>query len=98
MIEFLKEFTGQFINEDLYPPEQLIFLALGFFFWILTYKEVIQGIRKYKIVEIPMVVVALDIAWEFNWAFILENDLGKAFAWGCAIWFFLDISFILSRS
>lgn len=73
-----------------YPPIQLLFFGLGFVFWALTYKEVLQGIRKYKIVEIPMIVAALDITWEFNWAFLLKNNLSFLFSIGCAVWFFMD--------
>lgn len=79
------------INLEAYPPIQLLFLGFGFIFWVLAYKEILQGVRKYKLVEIPMIVVAFDIAWEFNWAFLLENDLSPFFSYGCAIWFFMDI-------
>lgn len=79
------------VNLAEYPPTQLMFLGFGFIFWALAYYYVIKGIRKYKIVEIPMIVVALDIAWEFDWAFMLENDLSWIFSVGCAIWFFMDL-------
>jgi hypothetical protein len=79
-------------NHDIekFPPIQLMFFGLGFVFWALAYKEILQGVRRYKLVEIPMIVAALDITWEFNWAFLLKNGLGPIFSVGCAVWFFMD--------
>jgi len=91
MIEkFIKWFEAN-VNVADYPPSQLILLGFGFLFWVLAYYYIIKGVRKYKIVEIPMIVVALDIAWEFDWAFMLQNDLSWLFSVGCAIWFFMDV-------
>jgi hypothetical protein len=89
-METLYNLLDPYINFEKFPPHQLVFFGLGFVFWALTYKEILQGVRKYKIVEIPMVVAALDITWEFNWAFVLKNSLGLLFSFGCAVWFFLD--------
>ncbi|MBK6929729.1 MAG: hypothetical protein IPH12_02295 [Saprospirales bacterium] len=90
-METLYNLLDPYIDFHRYPPVQLVFLGFGFIFWVLAYKEILQGIRKYQLVEIPMIVVALDISWEFSWAFLLKNDLGLLFSFGCAIWFFLDI-------
>lgn len=89
--ELLSEWSGIWHHFPDFPPSQLIFLGFGFIFWVAAYYYILKGIRKWKIVEIPMVVVALDIAWEFDWAFLLESDLGLIFNFGCAIWFFMDI-------
>ena len=83
-------FTDLGINVAEYPPLEIILLGFGFIFWILAYYGILKGVRKYKIVEIPMLVVAMDIAWEFNWAFLLENNFGRIFSLGCAAWFFMD--------
>lgn len=79
------------INRIEYPPIQVTFLAIGFIFWIIAYREIIWGIIKYKIVEIPMIVAAMDIAWEFNWGFLLKNDFSWLFKYGCILWFLMDV-------
>ncbi len=78
------------INKTLYPPIQVVFLGFGFIFWFMAYKEILWGVHKYKIVEIPMIVAAMDISWEFSWGFILENDFGRLFNYGCILWFIMD--------
>lgn len=83
------EFFG--VNRASYPPIQVMFLAFGFVFWLMAYKEILWGVRKYKLVEIPMIVVTMDIAWEFNWGFLLENDFGSIFQYGCIAWFLMDL-------
>ncbi|MCB0664029.1 MAG: hypothetical protein KDC24_14885 [Saprospiraceae bacterium] len=89
--ELLNEWSGVWHHFPDYPPSQLILLGTGFILWVAAYYFIIKGVRKWKIVEIPMVVVALDIGWEFDWAFLLKSDLGLIFNIGCAVWFFMDI-------
>lgn len=89
IIQFLYEIFG--VNEALYPPIQVLFLALGFIFWAMAYYEVLWGIHKFKIVEIPIIVAAMDLSWEFCWGFLLDNDFGWIFRAGCIFWFFLDL-------
>ncbi len=92
-MEFLYHFFYETcgISYQNYPPTQLFFLALGFIFWVMAYREVLVGIHKYKIVEIPIIVCAMDLSWEFNYAFLLPNDFGNLFTYGCIAWFFLDL-------
>lgn len=85
----LYDFFG--VNMANYPPVQVFFLGLGFIFWAAAYKEVLVGTHKFKIVEIPIIVCAMDISWEFCWGFLLENDYGPMFKYGCMAWFFLDL-------
>ena len=74
-----------------YPPLHVLLLGFGFIFWVMAYKEVITGVIKNKMVEIPIIVCAMDISWEFLWAFFLENDFGILFTIGCTVWFFMDV-------
>ncbi len=78
------------INLGDYPPIQVFFLTLGTFFWIVVYRDTILNMRRYKLVEIPMIVAALDLSWEFCWGFLLENDYAPFFKWACIVWFFMD--------
>ena len=88
IIELFYEIFG--INRTLYPPIQVFFLSWGFVFWAIVYKEILWGIHKFKIVEVPVIVCAMDISWEFCWGFLLKNDFGSIFKIGCIVWFFMD--------
>jgi hypothetical protein len=92
-MEFLYRFFYEIcgVSYANYPPIQLSFLAFGFIFWAMAYWEVLVGTHKYKIVEIPIIVCAMDLTWEFCYGFILPNDFGVLFKYGCIAWFFLDL-------
>lgn len=79
------------INLASYPLHEVLFLAVGFIGWAIAYHDVLKNIHRYKIVEIPIIVAALDIGWEFGYAFLLDNDFGPLFTWGCVLWFFMDL-------
>jgi hypothetical protein len=79
------------INTTEYPPIQVLFLGFGFIFWAAAYKEILWGIRQFQIVEVPMVVAAMDLSWEFCWGFLLQNDFSPLFKWGCIVWFFMNL-------
>jgi len=78
-------------NLNLY---QMILFSIGSVFWLLTYITYIKHIRKNKFVEIPLIVVALNIAWEFIWSFpfgsSVSNYLGTGLQVGYSLWFFFD--------
>lgn len=79
------------INVAKYPPFVVLMFALGFIFWIIVYREVLKNSRRYQLIEIPFIVAALDIGWEFGWAFLLQNDFGPLFRLGTLMWFILDV-------
>ena len=87
MLEFTEILQIDFSK---YPPIQVLLLGLGFLFWAVVYIETIRGIKRNNLVEIPIIVCAMDISWEFSWAFLLDNDFGILFTIGCTIWFFLN--------
>lgn len=67
---------------------------IGCVFWLFTYLTYINHIRKKKFVEIPLIVVALNIAWEFIWSFpfgaSVGEYLGSGLQIGYGLWFFFD--------
>jgi hypothetical protein len=78
-------------NFNEYNGFDLILLGSGFIFWGMAYYHIIRNGFKYKFNEMPMIVAAGNIAWEFSWSFIFHGDLGRLFLWGCMIWFFMDL-------
>ncbi|MFL5754110.1 MAG: hypothetical protein ACJ76F_11930 [Bacteroidia bacterium] len=67
-----------------------VFFATGCLLWVFTYVIVIRNIVKMKFVEIPIVAVCANFAWEFLWSFVFRTDMGELYIWGYRIWFFLD--------
>jgi hypothetical protein len=64
--------------------------AIGCLLWVFTYFIVIRNIVKKQFVEIPIVAVCANFAWEFLWSFFFRTDMGEIYVWGYRIWFFLD--------
>lgn len=70
-------------------------LEHGLFFsgcvmWVITYLIVIKSIRSKRFIEIPLIAVCANFAWEFLWSFIFETNMGELYVWGYRLWFFLD--------
>ena len=78
------------INLADYTVTQHIFFALGCLLWVFTYIIVIRGIRKNDFIDIPLIAVTANFAWEFLWSFVFITDMGSLYMWGYRIWFFLD--------
>ena len=67
-----------------------VFFATGCLLWVFTYIIVIRGIIKNKFVEIPLVAICANFAWEFLWSFVFKTNMGELYVWGYRIWFALD--------
>lgn len=78
------------INLTDYTVAQHIFFALGCLLWVFTYIIVIRGIKKNDFIDIPLIAVTANFAWEFLWSFVFITDMGSLYMWGYRIWFFLD--------
>lgn len=81
---------NRIINLTDYTILQHVFFALGCLLWVVTYIIVISAIRRKQFVEIPVVAVSANFAWEFLWSFFFITDMGLLYVWGYRIWFFLD--------
>lgn len=69
--------------------EHLLF-AVGCLMWVFVYFIVIHNFRKKQFVEIPMIAICANFAWEFLWSWVYMTDMGSLYVWGYRIWFFLD--------
>lgn len=73
---------------------QMILFGIGCVFWLITYIIYIRNIKTKQFVEIPLIVVSLNIAWEFVWSFpfgsSVSDYLGIAFQFGYGLWFLFD--------
>lgn len=79
-------------NKKGFTPLELILLSLGFVFWAVAYIDVLKNIHRYKIVEIPIIVAAMDLGYEFIWGFLnVNNSLGLLFNLGNIAWFVKDL-------
>ena len=73
---------------------QMTLFFTGCVFWLITYIIYVKNIRKHEFVEIPLIVVSLNISWEFIWSFpfgaSVAKYMGMAILVGYALWFFFD--------
>ena len=81
----------EWINFRDYAPTQLIWNGIGCFFWCITYIVLIKNSIKTKFVEMPFVIAAGNIAWEFVWSFYFHPTTGFLYSLSYQACFLLDI-------
>ena len=81
----------KFFNLCDYSISDLIIVACGTLFWVISYIAVIRHGFKNKFIEMPLYVAAGNIAWEFVWSFLFKTNMGDFYYWGYRAWFFLDL-------
>ena len=79
------------INTKDYSTATLIWNGTGCLFWLITYAALVRSIFKKKFVEMPFVIGAGNIAWEFVWSFCYHPTTGKFYALSYQGCFFLDV-------
>jgi len=79
-----------FINLKDYTAPELIIFGAGCFLWVVVYYFTIRNILRKQFIEIPLVAVCGNIAWEFLWSWFFVINMGSLFQWGYRIWFFMD--------
>jgi hypothetical protein len=85
-------FTCLVTNNGHFCTYELILLGLGFSFWAVAYIDVLRNIHRFKIVEIPIIVAAMDLSFELIWGFLnINNSLGLLFNLGNIVWFVKDL-------
>ena len=84
------------INWQDYTGLELFFYGLGCLLWVVAYGIYIRNIITFKYVEMPVFAGCCDVAWEFVWSFLAQNDLGMLFQGANYVWFFLDAGFIFT--
>jgi hypothetical protein len=78
------------VNLTDYTVLQHLCFAVGCFLWVIVYIIVIKNIRKFQFIEIPMVAICFNFAWEILWSWVFDTDMGLLYQWGYRAWFFLD--------
>lgn len=82
------------INLDHLNAIQMVLFLLGGVFWLLIYIIYVKSIFKDKFLEIPLIVISLNISWEFIWSFPLgdsvSNYMGNLIQICYNLWFILD--------
>ena len=78
-----------FNTVDYTIPQHLCF-AVGCFLWVIVYIIIIRNIHRFQFIEIPMVAICTNFAWEIIWSWMFTTDMGLVYQWGYRAWFFLD--------
>ena len=81
----------RFFNLCDYSVKDLIVVAIGTIFWVISYIAVIRHGFKRKFIEMPVFVAVGNIAWEFIWSFVYKTNMGEFYLWGYRAWFALDL-------
>lgn len=84
------------IQWDRYTGLELFFYGLGCLLWVIAYAIYIRNIFRLRYVEMPVFAGCCDVAWEFVWSFLAQNDMGMLFQAANYVWFFLDATIIFS--
>lgn len=79
------------INTTNYTIPQLFWNGIGCSFWLITYIAIARNSYKTKFVEMPFVIAAGNISWEFVWSFCFHPDTGRFYTLGYQASFFLDV-------
>jgi hypothetical protein len=83
---------GDWLNLCTYSVFDMAIITTGTLFWCIAYYNIIRNSFKNQFSEMPMMVAAANIAWEFVWSFSKFNtDMGHFFLWGFRLWFFMDV-------
>jgi hypothetical protein len=87
---------GRFLNftdRDCVPytVPQLILFAGGCLMWVVAYAIIIRNARRYKSMDMAVVAVCSNFAWETLWSWAFQTDMGWFLVWTYRAWFFLDI-------
>jgi hypothetical protein len=87
---------GRFLNftdRDCVPytVPQLILFAGGCLMWVVAYALIIRNARREKGMDMAVVAVCSNFAWETLWSWAFKTDMGWFLVWTYRAWFFLDI-------
>jgi hypothetical protein len=88
---WLNKVLSPYFNLQMYHLPELLMFVTGFILWAIGYYIILKNVRKYKFCQMPMIVAAGNIAWEFTWSFLFVGNLGPFFTWGCRLWFTMDL-------
>ncbi|HOZ50609.1 MAG TPA: hypothetical protein PLU17_02020 [Chitinophagaceae bacterium] len=69
--------------------DHLLF-GIGCFLWVIVYIIVLKNIKKYQFIEIPLIAITVNFAWETLWSWVFTTNMGSLYVWGYRSWFILD--------
>lgn len=82
------------VNTKDYTAFELITFGIGCYMWAVVYVIAIKDMIKKKTVDIPVLAICGNVAWEFYWGLIYKTNMGPLLQWSYAIWFFLDLGIV----
>ena len=85
------ETLNYWINTKDYSTSQLLWNGIGCLFWVVTYAALLREIIVKKFVEMPFLIAAGNLAWEFIWSFFYHPNTGKLFSLSYQGAFVLDV-------
>jgi hypothetical protein len=74
-----------------YTALQLVLFAGGCLMWVVAYVIIIRNARRYRSMDMAVVAVCSNFAWETLWSWAFKTDMGWGLVWTYRAWFFLDI-------
>jgi hypothetical protein len=74
-----------------YTVPQLFLFAGGCLMWVVAYGIIIFNARRRHYLDMAVVAVCSNFAWELLWSFPFRTDMGWFLVWTYRAWFFLDI-------
>jgi hypothetical protein len=70
------DFSGPWLDFDLYTGAEIFWYAVGFVLWTPAYVAIIRiGLHENRL-EIPIIAVLGNATWEFMWGFLFRVDMG----------------------
>ena len=70
-------------------PASSVCVALGVFFWLVAYVLMVRRSLETKATPVPIVALALNLAWEVVWAVYVSDTVIERLSFGG--WLLLDI-------
>ena len=82
--------NAQHIAEYLTVLDITLFLT-GCLLWVAVYVVIVRNVFRYHFVEMPAVIGASNLSWEFIWSWIYYTVMGHLFTIAYRMWFFVDV-------
>lgn len=85
------------LNTDAYSWLELALTLTGSVLWVAVYVQIIRNVHRNRFMEMPLIAVAGNVAWEGLYSFYFNNyiNLGDLLLWGYRAWFILDIYIVI---
>lgn len=89
------------VRTHVYPLPALAVITAGSLLWIAAYALLFRRARRLRFVEIPLVAMSANLAWELLFSTVFAGRLAAGLGWlfwlGYILWFALDVG-LLARA